>query len=233
MEVIPAIDIREGKCVQLVGGDISRETLRTDVHSQVNHFISHGAKRLHVVDLDRAMGIGDNQKHIQKILAENKEVSIQVGGGIRTLNDIYRYLSEGADRVITGTKAIENPAWLYEASSTFPGKLITAIDARNEQVVTHGWQSTTDIHLYQASLMAEENGAAGVFYTDVDREGLLKGPNVLRCFDLTGILNIEVLASGGIRNQNDIADLSEAEVDGVVVGTAAYTGQLALEGLFE
>lgn len=234
MQVIPAVDLQGGSCVQLVGGDVSKEILRLDnPEAQVEHFASLGAKRLHVVDLDRALGTGSNLELIQAILEANPGIDFQIGGGLREMDDIETLLGAGAQKVVTGTQALMKPGWLREASHIFGNKVMVSVDAKGDEVVSHGWQLNTGLNLYEAAIMAEENGAAGLIYTDVNREGRLQGPNVISCFDLTGIVEIELLASGGIRSEDDIADLAEAEVDGVILGTTAYNGQIDLEKLFD
>lgn len=234
MQVIPAVDLQGGSCVQLVGGDLGKETLRLDnPEAQVEHFAGLGAKRIHLVDLDRALGTGDNLDLIEKILEANQEVDFQVGGGVRTFNDIFNLLSAGANKVITGTKALLDPKWLAESTSIFPDNVIVAVDAANTQVVTHGWQAYSGVPVDFASLMAQKNGAAGILFTDVSKEGRMQGPNVLKSLELATLLDIELLVSGGVRNESDIADLAGAGVDGVVLGTAAYSGNLALKELFE
>ncbi|HEX5796896.1 MAG TPA: 1-(5-phosphoribosyl)-5-[(5-phosphoribosylamino)methylideneamino] imidazole-4-carboxamide isomerase [Candidatus Saccharimonadales bacterium] len=233
MQVIPAIDLRGGSCVQLVGGDVSKETLRIDDPlAQAARFIEQGARRLHIVDLDRALEAGSNIALIKDILAANPGVSFQVGGGLRQMSDIDELLNAGAEKVVTSTRALLQPGWLKEAASNFGKNVIVAIDAKDDEVVSHGWQQSTGLNLYEAAIMAEEDGAGGIIYTDVNREGRLQGPNVVKCFDLAGIVEIEMIASGGIRSNEDIYDLAEAEVDGVILGTAAYTGQLSLGELF-
>lgn len=233
MQVIPAVDIHKGSCVQLVGGDVNRETLRlNNPEAQVDHFAGLGAKRMHLVDLDRALETGDNQDIIKSILGSGLDVDFQVGGGVRSFEDVYNLLSSGANKVISGTKALLDPSWLRECTSSFPDNMIVAVDAQNSQVVTHGWKMHRDVPAWFAAKSAQITGASGILYTDVSKEGRMQGPNVLRSFELANMLDIELIVSGGIRNNQDIADLEEAGADGVVLGTAAYTGQLALRELF-
>lgn len=152
---------------------------------------------------------------------------------MRSLDGIEEMLEAGAKRIVTSTQGLLNPGWLREASHLFGDRIMVAIDAKGDEVVSHGWQTNTGLNLYEAAFIAEEYGASSIIYTDVSREGRLLGPNVVECFALTGIVDLEVIASGGIRNREDIDDLADAEVDGVILGTAAYTGQIALKELFD
>jgi phosphoribosylformimino-5-aminoimidazole carboxamide ribotide isomerase len=233
MQIIPAIDIREGACVQLIGGDVSRERLRVEnPEAQLEQFIDYGAERVHVVDLDRALGRGENTELIKSMLKAADGIRIQVGGGIRDLEDINSFLEAGADKIVLGTRAIMEPDWLLKATYHHTGEIIVAIDAKDEDVVVSGWQANAGTTIYESGLSAQENGASGVLYTDVSREGLTEGPNITRTVELAELLGVEVLASGGITTREDISELEQAGADGAVIGTAAYTGSLALNDLF-
>lgn len=237
MQIIPAVDLRGGACVQLVGGDPNKEVVRhNNPEAKINEFAYHGAHRIHIVDLDRAMGSGgSNTDLIKAILSSRTDLQIQVGGGIRSISDIEELLEAGADKVITGTRALMDPVWFKEAAGNFGAELMLAIDAKNRDVVVNGWKAEAGMSVLDASLCAQDNGISGIIYTDAQKEGQMQGPNIEVCTELAASLgeDVEFLAGGGIGRWEDIVNLGKAGVNGVIIGTPAYLGPLALNGLFD
>lgn len=234
MQIIPAIDVRGGACVQLMEGDPSQERLRTpDPVAKVEEFLDHGANRIHIVDLDGSLGEeGNNRSLIKSMLEKIGYASAQVGGGIREFGDIEDLLKAGAQKVVVGTRAIEDHDWLTWAAWHYRGKLAVALDARDDEVVINGWKTGTGIPVDEAALSIQGCGVTSLIYTDVGRDGHEEGPNLERCQELAELLDIELLASGGIATREHLAQLSDAGVDGAIIGTAVHTGSLALKDLF-
>jgi len=226
MLVIPAVDLRAGKCVQLVGGSYENESLRLDNPAEVARgWTQQGFQRLHVVDLDAATGRGSNAELVREILRD-VEASFQVGGGVRESDDIERLLGEGADRVVIGTRALTEPWWLEEMTGDFPGQLIVAADVRGRQIVTHGWSRTRgrDVLSYIEEL--NELPLAGVLVTAVHLEGQMQGADLFLMDDVVERSVHPVIASGGIASALDLRNLAERGVSAAVVGMALYTGAL-------
>lgn len=226
MIVVPAVDLRDGCCVQLVGGSFDNEMVRLDDPVSVaRKWESDGFRRLHVVDLDAAMRTGSNAEAVSSILrAVGSEV--QVGGGIRDEQQIEALLRDGAMRVVVGTRAIEEPDWLADITARFPGTIIVAADARERNLVTRGWTRTSSRNVID--LVEELNNSllAGVMVTAVHREGLLQGPDLDLMEDVVRASDHPIHSSGGIRGMNDLHDLAELGVAAAIVGMAIYTGVL-------
>lgn len=226
MMVIPAVDLRAGKCVQLVGGSYDNESLRLDNPAEVGRgWTQLGFERLHLVDLDAATGRGSNAELIREILRD-VEATFQVGGGVRESDDIERLLGEGADRVVIGTRALMEPWWLERMAEEFSGQLIVAADVRGRQVVTHGWSRTRgrDVLSYIEEL--NELPLAGVLVTAVHLEGQMQGTDLFLMEDVVESSVHPVIASGGIASSGDLSNLAERGVSAAVVGMALYTGAL-------
>ena len=233
MLVIPAVDLRAGKCVQLVGGSYDNESLRLDNPAEVARgWTQQGFQRLHVVDLDAATGRGSNAELVREILRD-VEASFQVGGGVRESDDIERLLGEGADRVVIGTRALTEPWWLEEMTGGFPGQLIVAADVRGRQVVTHGWSRTRgrDVLSYIEEL--NELPLAGVLVTAVHLEGQMQGADLFLMDDVVERSAHPVIASGGIASALDLRNLDERGVSAAVIGMALYTGVLDARSVAE
>ncbi|MDQ6672271.1 MAG: 1-(5-phosphoribosyl)-5-[(5-phosphoribosylamino)methylideneamino]imidazole-4-carboxamide isomerase [Chloroflexota bacterium] len=223
---IPAVDIRGGRCVQLVQGDFARETVYGDDPAEMAlHWQSQGAQRLHVVDLDGARdGTRGNTRAIAKLL-QAAEIPVQVGGGIRSLHAARALLEDGADRVVVGTAAAERPDALAEWIEALGAeRLIVGVDARNARVATHGWQNLTDLDVEGFCRVLAEAGVRRVLYTDVGRDGMLDGPDVDGTRSVARILG--VLASGGVSTASHLRALADAGAEGAIIGTALYAGQL-------
>lgn len=226
MIAIPAVDLRDGACVQLVGGSYERERLRIDDPREVaRKWAELGFHRLHLVDLDAATGRGSNKELVTKLLRDRK-ASVQVGGGVRDTDAIDRLLWQGADRVVVGTRAIEDETWLSGAVSLFPGRLIVAADVRDRQVVTHGWESTVPRNVLD--VIAQLNGfaLAGVLVTAVHCEGQLGGTDLTLMGEVAEASNHPVYASGGITTIDDLHALEDQGIAGAIIGMALYTGVL-------
>ncbi|PRX29897.1 1-(5-phosphoribosyl)-5-[(5-phosphoribosylamino)methylideneamino] imidazole-4-carboxamide isomerase [Orenia metallireducens] len=237
MEVIPAIDIRNGNCVRLYKGDFEQETVYGDPIEMARLWASKGASRLHIVDLDGALdGKPTNLELISKIVKE-VEIPVQVGGGIRTMEIIKSYLSVGVDRVIIGTAAIENPELVVEGIKEFGAeRIVVGIDAKNNYVATEGWLETSDTTVIDLGKAMKDRGVEWVVFTDISKDGTLTGPNIESTQSLAKETGLKVIASGGVSKLEDIKNLKKIEGDGVVgviTGKAIYTDSLDLEEAIE
>jgi phosphoribosylformimino-5-aminoimidazole carboxamide ribotide isomerase len=233
MIAIPAIDLREGACVQLVGGSYTSEQIRLDNPLEVARgWARAGFHRMHVVDLDAATGRGDNAAIVRDILSETPG-SIQVGGGIRSGDAIERLLQEGASWVVLGTRALEEPEWLAGTASTFPGQLIVAADVRERQVVTRGWARTLSRTVLDVIEQLNDIPLGGVLVTAVHREGQLAGTDLFLMEDVAEQSVHPVIASGGISSLNDLRELADRGIAAAVIGMALYTGALDARSVAE
>jgi phosphoribosylformimino-5-aminoimidazole carboxamide ribotide isomerase len=231
MIAIPAVDLREGACVQLVGGSFEAERIRISDPVQVaGNWAEIGFERLHLVDLDAATGRGSNREVVQRILREFPG-SVQVGGGVRTDEDVKRLLDEGARFVIVGTRAIHDPAWLAECASHHPGKLIVAADVRERRVVTQGWQQTVDDDLPEVVRRLNPLPLAGILVTAVHREGQLRGTDLPLIEEVVAASHLPVFASGGISSLDDLRRLDQRKVYGAILGMAIYTNAIDTRAL--
>ena len=230
MEVIPAIDIRDGRCVRLYQGDYTMETVYSNNPVEIAiKWQSLGATRLHIIDLDGAdLGVSRNLKTITQI---NNAVWIplQVGGGIRTMEAISKMLKMGIDRVILGTVAIENRELVKEACSRFGKSIIIGIDVREGRVATRGWKNETEITAPELAMSMAELGAKRFIYTDISRDGTLTEPNFLTIFELIDTIRYPVIASGGVSSIVHIKLLDRLGVEGAIIGKALYTGDINLD----
>lgn len=226
MLVIPAVDLRDGKCVQLVGGEYEQERVRLDDPIEVARgWVRQGFSRLHVVDLDAATGRGTNAALVRDLLQEI-EAEVQVGGGVRSVEEIEQLLAAGARRVIVGTRAIEEPAWLEDAAATFPDQLIVAADVRNRRIVTRGWSRNLSRDVLAVVEELGEHPLAGILVTAVHREGRMSGTDLFLMEDVAETAACPVIASGGIATMHELRELADRGVAGAVLGMALYTGAL-------
>ena len=226
MIVIPAIDLRGGHCVQLVGGDYAEERIRLDDPPAVaREWARTGFSRLHVVDLDAATGRGANREVIREILRD-ADVPVQVGGGVREESQIDRLLDDGATWVVVGTRAIEDEEWRAEMAHRFPGRLIVAADVRDRNVVTRGWSKTSRINVIDFVESLSGLPLAGVLVTAVHAEGLMEGTDLPLMEDVADASEWPVFASGGVASAEDLRALEHRGVSGAVLGMALYTGVL-------
>lgn len=228
MEIIPAIDLKGGACVQLVGGDPHHEKIHIDdAVEQARKFVSMGARRIHIVDLDRALGTGNNLQLIKKIL-EVPGCRFQVGGGIRFTEDIDALFEANAARVVIGTRAVTDDKWFSHVCDRYGDRIVVAVDARGEDILINGWQEVSGKKLNEWGAKAAEMGIGGLLYTDVAKEGRMGGVNAASVAALVKRVKAPVMASGGVRSIDDLQSLWEAGAWGVVIGMAVYTGALDL-----
>jgi len=230
MIVIPAVDIKDRKCVQLVQGDPGRKLVELENPLKVaERWVEEGAEMIHVVDLDRAIYQRDTNLDIVREIVSSLEVPVQVGGGIRTLEDALDLIDAGAYRVILGTSAVRDPGIVEELSKEVGReRVMVALDAREGKVVIRGWRERTRYSPVEIGKILEEKGAGSILFTDVDVEGLLRGVKIHTVKNLVEKLNIPVVASGGISSYQDILKLRDVGVEGVVIGSALYKNILDL-----
>ncbi|MCX7276434.1 MAG: 1-(5-phosphoribosyl)-5-[(5-phosphoribosylamino)methylideneamino]imidazole-4-carboxamide isomerase [Burkholderiales bacterium] len=232
MLLIPAIDLKDGHCVRLKQGDMDQTTtFGEDPAAMARSWVDKGARRLHLVDLNGAFaGKPKNEMAIRKILKEvGGEIDVQLGGGIRDLDTIERYLDAGLRYVIIGTAAVKNPGFLQDACTAFGGHIIVGLDAKDGKVATDGWSKLTGHEVVDLAKKFQDYGVESFIYTDIGRDGMLTGINIEATVKLAQALNTPVIASGGLSNITDIERLCEVEdegIEGVICGRAIYTGDL-------
>ncbi|MBK6853176.1 MAG: 1-(5-phosphoribosyl)-5-[(5-phosphoribosylamino)methylideneamino]imidazole-4-carboxamide isomerase [Burkholderiales bacterium] len=232
MLLIPAIDLKDGKCVRLKQGDMDDSTTFGDnPAAMARRWLDAGARRLHLVDLNGAFaGKPVNEGAVKAILKEvGDSIPVQLGGGIRDLDTIERYLDDGISYVIIGTAAVKNPGFLRDACTAFGGHIIVGLDAKDGKVATDGWSKLTGHEVVDLAKKFEDYGVEGVIYTDIGRDGMLSGINIEATVKLAQALTIPVIASGGLSNIADIERLCAIQtegVDGVICGRSIYTGDL-------
>lgn len=229
MIIRPAIDVREGQCVQLVGGSYDNELLRIANPVAVAHdWIDKGFTNLHIIDLDRATGRGSNistVKSIAKIAHENSTVDIRVGGGIRTANDIEEILTSGAHTVVVGTQGIRDPAWFKDCVHRYPEQLYIALEVDQRQVRVSGWQESSEQTLEELIAQFNDLDVAGIFVTAIHVEGRREGTDLDLFRYIRSLTNHDVVASGGVTTLDDVKALEAAGINDVVLGAAIYTHQ--------
>ncbi len=232
MLLIPAIDLKDGQCVRLRQGDMDDATVFSgDPVEVADRWADLGAQRLHLVDLNGAVdGKPRNEPVIREIVqAMGDEVPVQIGGGIRDLDTIERYLDAGISYVILGTAAVKNPGFLQDACGAFPGNIIVGLDAKDGRVATDGWSKLTKHSVTDLAKKFEDYGCEAIIYTDIGRDGMLSGVNVEATVTLAQHVRIPVIASGGITDITDIERLCEVEpegVEGAILGRSIYEGTL-------
>ena len=232
MLLIPAIDLKDGHCVRLKQGDMDQSTtFGEDPAAMARKWVGQGARRLHLVDLNGAFaGVPKNYAAIKSILKEvGDEIPVQLGGGIRDLDTIEKYIDGGLRYVIIGTAAVKNPGFLKDACSAFGGHIIVGLDAKDGKVATDGWSKLTGHEVVDLAKKFEDWGVESIIYTDIGRDGMLSGINIDATVKLAQASTIPVIASGGLSNMADIDALCAVEdegVEGVIAGRAIYTGDL-------
>jgi phosphoribosylformimino-5-aminoimidazole carboxamide ribotide isomerase len=231
MIVIPAIDLRDGKCVRLVRGDPKKETVYSDDPAEIaRRWVEQGATRIHVVDLDAAMGKGNNLEALKRIKS-SVNVMIQFGGGLRTLEAVWNAVSLGVDRVIIGTAILKDPGWLKEAMEELGTRVMAAVDAKDGEVMVGGWLDGSGVKIPDALKRIEDIGFKEIIFTDIRRDGMLEGPNVDALRQVLNLTKMSVYASGGISTLQDVQSLRALEKDGLkgaVVGKALYDRKFSL-----
>ncbi|WP_296432935.1 1-(5-phosphoribosyl)-5-[(5-phosphoribosylamino)methylideneamino]imidazole-4-carboxamide isomerase [Yoonia sp.] len=230
MILYPAIDLKDGNAVRLVHGDMEQTTVfNEDPAAQAKAFVAAGCEWLHLVDLNGAFaGEPVNAAPVEAIL-KACAVPAQLGGGIRDMATIERWLDKGLARVILGTVAVENPDLVRQAAKEFPGQVAVGLDARNGRVATRGWAEETDVMVTDLAKSFEDAGIAAIIYTDILRDGAMKGPNIDATAELARAVNIPVIASGGVSSMADLAALKATGViSGAISGRALYDGAIDL-----
>lgn len=243
MLLIPAIDLKDGSCVRLRQGDMEQATVFSEDPAEMAlHWLEQGARRLHLVDLNGAFaGKPVNESAVKNILqvvqdfAEDNdldEIPVQLGGGIRDLDTIERYLDHGLSYIIIGTAAVKNPGFLQDACSVFPGQIIVGLDAKDGKVATDGWSKLSRHDVVELAKKYESFGVESIIYTDIGRDGMMGGVNVEATVKLARAVKVPVIASGGVHNIKDVEALCEVQgegIEGVICGRSIYEGTLNLE----
>ncbi|MFT4863163.1 MAG: phosphoribosylformimino-5-aminoimidazole carboxamide ribotide isomerase [Pseudohongiellaceae bacterium] len=238
MIVIPAIDLKDGQCVRLKQGRMEDSTVFSDDPVSIaGVWVAKGARRLHIVDLNGAFaGTPVNAAIVTAIVEKYPEIPIQIGGGIRTLEDVKFYIDAGVSYVIIGTQAVKNPEFVKQACDAYPGKIIVGIDAMDGLVATEGWAEISEITATDLAERFADFGVSAIVYTDIARDGMMKGVNIEATKELAEDSPIPIIASGGISKLADVAALREASeseygagIIGVITGRAIYEGSLDLE----
>ena len=239
MLLIPAIDLKDGRCVRLKQGDLQQETIFSEEPEKVaSHWLEMGAERIHLVDLNGAVaGKPQNAAAVRAIVdAVGSEVPVQLGGGIRSLETIERYLDSGVSYVIIGTAAVKSPGFLHDACNAFPGQVSVGLDARDGKVATDGWSKLTKHDVTDLARKFEGYGVEGIIYTDIGRDGMLTGVNIDATVKLAQAVSVPVYASGGVTDLEDIDKLLAVEhegIEGVILGRSLYEGTLDFAAALE
>ncbi|MBU6508219.1 MAG: 1-(5-phosphoribosyl)-5-[(5-phosphoribosylamino)methylideneamino]imidazole-4-carboxamide isomerase [Alphaproteobacteria bacterium] len=230
MIVYPAIDLKDGRCVRLVRGEMNSATVfNDDPAAQARSFAAAGATWIHVVDLDGAFAGKPRNAAAVEAIVKAVPVKVQLGGGIRDAATLEAWLGKGVARVVLGTAAIKNPNLVRAACRRWPGQVALGIDARGGKVAVEGWAETSAVAALDLARHFEDAGAAAIIYTDIDRDGALQGVNVDATATLARALKTPVIASGGISSLDDIAALKAAGIPGAIVGRALYDGRVDLK----
>jgi phosphoribosylformimino-5-aminoimidazole carboxamide ribotide isomerase len=226
MIAIPAVDLREGACVQLVGGDYADERVRlADPVGIARDWTRYGFHRLHIVDLDAATGRGSNRDIVNELVRETP-AELQIGGGVRSSTQIDELLTRGAHAVVVGTRALEDSDWLARIATTYPNEVIVAADVRDRRIVTRGWTRTLPRDIVDVTEELSSLPLAGLLVTAVHREGSMQGADLFLMEDVVEAASFPVYASGGIASVSDLRALAERGVAAAIVGMALYTGAL-------
>ncbi len=236
MVLIPAIDLKNGKCVRLRQGEMDQETQYSDDPvGMAEQWQSRGAEYLHVVDLDGA--VDGMPRHVSQIrgIAERLSIPIQVGGGIRNLKAVQDYLENGVDRVVVGTAALENAEFLAQAAKSFPKKILVGIDVKNGYVAVQGWTSVSTLTPEQVFAMIQDLPLGGLVFTDISRDGMLVGPNIPALREAATTSPFPLIASGGVTSLSDIQAIQDLgpKISGIIVGKALYEGTLDFRAALE
>jgi phosphoribosylformimino-5-aminoimidazole carboxamide ribotide isomerase len=235
MIILPAIDIKDGKCVRLIKGDFEKSTeYKKSPLDQSIEFSDLGFKNIHIIDLDGALeGRLINKNIIEKIIKKNN-LKIQVGGGIRTLKNIEEWINIGVDKVIIGTAAVDNINFLQEACSLFKNRIALALDVRSKLIALSGWKKQTNISAIDFAHKIRNFGVSRIIYTDINKDGTKKGPNINDTVNFAKKINISTIVSGGIASISDIINikkLNSLKIEGVIVGKAIYDKSINLKEL--
>ena len=236
MILYPAIDLKDGKAVRLLRGDMNKSTVfNNSPINQALSFVKHQCTWLHLEDLNGAFeGKPINADAVEGIISRCN-IPIQLGGGIRDIETIEMWLSRGLERIILGTAAVENPSLVRLAANKYPGKIAVGIDARDGRVATNGWAKDTDIRATELAKRFENNGVSAIIYTDIERDGAMMGPNLGTTADMAKAVSIPIIASGGVSSLKDLKALKQCEVqlNGVISGRALYDQKFTIEEALE
>jgi len=234
MYIIPAIDLRDGKCVRLIQGQYDRQINYHDDHvEQARQFSADGAQWLHIVDLDGAkLGRPVNTRTISAIAALG-QLKIEVGGGLRDEASIKQLLDLGVERAIIGTKAVSDFEWFSEMANKFTGKIVLGLDAKGSKVATHGWTQDSSQTVLEFATEAAKLPLAAIIYTDIAKDGMMSGPNFERTKALVEAVDVPVVASGGVNTVEDIKKLAEFKPEAAIIGRSLYEGTLKLVDAIE
>ena len=233
MLIIPAIDLKDGHCVRLKQGAMDQATVFSDdPASMARHWLAQGARRLHLVDLNGAFaGKPRNEAAIKAIVeAVGDAIPVQLGGGIRDLDTVERYLDDGISYVIVGTAAVKTPGFLHDACYAFPGHVMVALDAKDGKVAVDGWSKMTGHDVIDLAKKFQDYGVEAIIHTDIGRDGMLTGVNIQATVELARSLSVPVIASGGITDLEDVKALCEVEQEGII---GAITGRAIYQGTLE
>lgn len=229
MNVLPAIDLKDGRLVQLVGGDPGKARVqKEDVLGQAAEFVQHGATMLHLIDLDAALDTGTSNDRLVGEVIRRAGVPVQVGGGVRSTERIEELLAMGARRVIVGTKAVKDPEWLKATAARFGERIVVAVDARGGEVVMRGWREGSGLRLLDYARQVDKLGVGGIFFTDVDVEGKLTGINEMLVKSVVEAVDTPVQYAGGISSIDELLMLEDLGVEAAILGMAIYTGRIDL-----
>jgi phosphoribosylformimino-5-aminoimidazole carboxamide ribotide isomerase len=229
MQIWPAIDLRGGKCVRLKQGDYARETVFNDDPLAVaRHWVDLGGNCLHLVDLDGAKSGRVENGEVIRAIVQAAAVPCELGGGIRTEEAIAELLGWGLSRLVIGTLAIKQPVWFRGMCRKFPHKLVLGIDAKEGNVATDGWLETSSVSAIELARSFENEPVAAIIYTDIATDGMLRGPNLTAMAEMSTSVQLPVVASGGVSNAKDIANLAQLRLAGCIVGRALYEGAVSL-----
>ena len=233
MIIIPAVDIKDGRCVRLLQGEMDRETVFSDnPTAMAQRWQDAGAELVHLVDLNGAVDKKPRNMDTIKAILAGVEIPVQLGGGIRDMATIETYIDMGVSRIVIGTEAIRNPEFVAQAAQTYPGRIVVGIDARDGYVAIEGWTETTATTAVDLARRFEDLGIAAINFTDIHRDGMQSGPNIEATRQLAEAVTIPIVASGGVSDLDDIRDLLPlvpAGVKGVITGKALYSGSLDLK----
>ncbi|UFU01165.1 1-(5-phosphoribosyl)-5-[(5-phosphoribosylamino)methylideneamino]imidazole-4-carboxamide isomerase [Radiobacillus kanasensis] len=231
MLVIPAIDLIDGKCVRLYQGDFSKTmAVGGDPVDQLHQFVKSGAKMVHIVDLDGARNGAARQYELIRLLCNQSTVPIQVGGGIRTMETVEKLLEAGATRLVLGTSALEDEVFLDAALQKYSSHIVVGIDAKDEMVATRGWETITETHYIDFAKKMEEKGVETIVFTDISRDGTLTGPNLQQLEAIKNAVHVKIVASGGVKDNQDLEDLKAIGIEEAIVGKAIYDGKVTVMG---
>ena len=235
MIILPAIDIKNGKCVRLLKGDFNKITeYEKSPLEQASEFSNLGFKNVHVVDLDGALEGKSINKNIIKDIIKKNNLKIQLGGGIRSMDNVEEWIDIGVDKVIIGTAAVENPEFLIKLLKKYKNKIALSLDVRNGFIALSGWKKQTDILALDFVKKIEHTDISRIIYTDINRDGTKAGPNIEDAINFSKKINIPIIVSGGISSKVDIINLKKtktANIEGVIIGRAIYDGSINLKEL--